>query len=421
MRDKPLYFLDRRWYTTGNNGFRREKKTMAIQLLKKNNAADGDMDEYRKNLRGHRLRITGLWAGVFAIIVIGALGIRSYLAHRVFSDYEVVLSYDRSDTMNTRYTEFQNYVLKYGSDGISCVDNQNKTVWSQTYNMQNPIVSVRGKSAAVAEKNGTEAMVFDSTGLQGKIQTSLPIRNIEVSSQGVLAVLVDDDNVTRLYVYDKSGEQLVEAKFELQDTGYPMGMSLSSDATKLAVSFLQVNDGSVNSCLAFYNFGSVGENASDNLVASEIISGEIIPSVRYLDSTHCYAVGTGGILLYNGTQIPEKIAEIPTEQEIESVFWSDDALGVVVEGTEKAHELRVYDNKGNTEYTLEFDLDYSMLKFSGENLLIYNDFDCMMVNRSGNVFFEGTFDESISNIYSISGNIRYMVMHASRTDQIHLK
>lgn len=76
MRDKPLYFLDRRWYTTGNNGFRREKKTMAIQLLKKNSAVDGDMDEYRKNLRGHRLRITGLWAGVFAIIVIGALGIR---------------------------------------------------------------------------------------------------------------------------------------------------------------------------------------------------------------------------------------------------------------------------------------------------------------------------------------------------------
>lgn len=76
-------------------------------------------------------------------------------------------------------------------------------------------------------------------------------------------------------------------------------------------------------------------------------------------------------------------------QEIESVFWSDNALGIVVEGTEKAHELRVYDNKGNTEYTLEFDLDYSMLKFSGENLLIYNDFDCMMVNRSGNVFFEG--------------------------------
>ena len=45
MRDKPLYFLDRRWYTTGNNGFRREKKTMAIQLLKKNSAVDGDMDD----------------------------------------------------------------------------------------------------------------------------------------------------------------------------------------------------------------------------------------------------------------------------------------------------------------------------------------------------------------------------------------
>lgn len=26
MRDKPLYFLDRRWYTTGNNGFPEREK-----------------------------------------------------------------------------------------------------------------------------------------------------------------------------------------------------------------------------------------------------------------------------------------------------------------------------------------------------------------------------------------------------------
>ncbi len=42
---------------------------MAIQLLKKNSAVDGDMDEYRKNLSRTPAQITGLWAGVFAIIV----------------------------------------------------------------------------------------------------------------------------------------------------------------------------------------------------------------------------------------------------------------------------------------------------------------------------------------------------------------
>jgi len=152
-------------------------------------------------------------------------------------------------------------------------------------------------------------MVFDSSGLQGKIQTSLPIRNIEVSSQGVLAVLVDDDNVTRLYVYDKSGEQLVEAKFELQDTGYPMGMSLSSDATKLAVSFLQVNDGSVNSCLAFYNFGSVGKMYPITLWHRRL-SAERSFQVSGIWTVHtAMRWGLVEFCSIMELQIPEKIAE----------------------------------------------------------------------------------------------------------------
>ena len=162
-----------------------------------------------------------------------------------------------------------------------------------------------------------------------------------MSSQGVLAVLLDDGDITRLYLYNKAGEQLVEAKFELQDTGYPLSMSLSTDASKLAVSFLQVQDGSVNSCLAFYNFGSVGENASDHLVASKVMKGEVVPSVHYMDNSRCYAVGTGGILLYEGTQIPEEVRSIPVEQQISSVFYSDEFLGIVLEGDEKAHRLQV--------------------------------------------------------------------------------
>ena len=151
------------------------------------------------------------------------------------------------------------------------------------------------------------------------------------------------------------------------------------------------------------------------------MKGEVVPSVHYMDNSRCYAVGTGGILLYEGTQIPEEVRSIPVEQQISSVFYSDEFLGIVLEGDEKAHRLQVYDRKGNLQFGLEFDLDYTTLKFSGENILIYNDFDCMMVNRSGNVFYEGTFDESVSNLYTLSGRTRYLVMHAARTDQIHLK
>lgn len=394
---------------------------MSIQLLKKSTDADLEMNQYSKNLFRHRMKYVGI--AVLALVLAAACfwGVHLSRQNRVYTDYEVQNSYERSDTMTTQYTEFLNYVLKYGKDGISCVDSNNKLVWSQTYNMQNPMIHVCGGCAAVAEENGTEAMIFDETGLLGSIQTRLPIRQISVSEQGVLAVLLEDGDIMRLNLYDKKGTELVNSKFELQDAGYPLRMSLSSDATKLAVTFLQVQDGSINSCLAFYNFDSVGENHEDHLVAAQVVQGTVMPSVQYLDSTYCFAVGTGQILLYGGRQIPELIAEIPVDREIKSVFYSDKYTGVVLEGNEAPYALQVYNTQGKMEFETEFDLEYRSLKFSGSNILIYNEFECMMMNEAGKVFYTGTFDESVSNLYTLSGNNRYVVMHASRTDQIRLK
>ena len=75
---------------------------MTIQLLKKNNGIDGEIEEYKKNLRKHRLIIFARWVGVFAVLFIGILGIRYYVNHKVYTEYRVVASFDRSDTMNTQ-------------------------------------------------------------------------------------------------------------------------------------------------------------------------------------------------------------------------------------------------------------------------------------------------------------------------------
>lgn len=394
---------------------------MSIQLLKKNRDIDVDMDAYKKNLRRHRLKIVGIAAGILLLITGGVVGVRIHIENKTYETYEVVESFARTDTMMTQYVEFLDYVLKYGKDGISCVDSENQLIWSQTYSMQSPIVQVCKNAVALAEENGTTAMVFDASGLQGKIQTRLPIRQISVSSQGVLAVLLEDGDIMRLNLYNKKGEELVTSKFELQDTGYPLRMSLSADGTKLAVTFFQVQDGGISTCLAFYNFDSVGENQQDHMVAAKEIRDTVIPSVKYIDDTHCFAVGTEQILLYEGKQIPELVTEIPLDAEVESVFYSTKYLGIVQEQEEQGYLLRVYNVQGQLEFETPFSLEYTTLKFSGENILIYNEFECLMLNGSGKIFFQGSFEESISNLYTLSGKSRHMVMHASWSDQIQLQ
>ena len=394
--------------------------SMNIQLVKKNNV-DQDMMSYEKNLRQHKLKTAGMVVAVIAIIGLCLYGIKISLDHRSYTTCEVVRSFDRSDTITTKYTEFLSYVIKYSKDGISCVDSENNLVWSQTYNMQDPVINVCQDSLAIADRNGTDVMIFNQTGMQGQVQTLLPIRQISVSQQGVLAVLLEDGDTSRVNLYAKDGSQIVESKFELSETGYPLRIALSADATKLAVSFLQVQNGSISSCVAFYNFDSVGENDEDHLVASKILQGTVMPDVQYTDRTHCFFAGAGELLFFAGTQIPEETADVTIEQKILSIFSSSKYVGVVTEGEEKSYALQVYNMQGKQEFQTEFDQDYTTLKFSGNNILIYNDFEYTMMNHAGNIFFEGTFEESISDLYTLSGNNRYMVLHAGRTDQIRLK
>ena len=402
---------------------KRIKRMSTIEVFKsgQDTDTDADMQEYKKNLFRHRLRNACISAGIFVAVVLCCVVFWIVLKNQSFDMYEVIRSYDRTDTITTQYAEFKDYVLKYSRDGISCVDSANRSVWSQTYNMQNPILHVCRNSAAVAEESGTEAMIFDETGLQGTIQTRLPIRQIAVSSQGVLAVLMEDGDVMRVNLYDKAGVELVSSKFELQDVGYPLRISLSADATKLAVSFLQVRDGSINSCLAFYNFSSVGEGKEDHLVASRSIDGIVMPEVAYMDSTHCFALGGGRLLIYEGTQIPELTAEVELEQEVLSVFHSERLIGLVLKGEEEDYVLQAYDLQGHMQFKTEFSLDYQTLKFSGGQILIYNEAECIMMNSNGKIFYSGTFEEPVVNLYNMSGRRRYIVMHVSGTDQIRLK
>lgn len=392
-----------------------------IELFKSGESTDTDLEDYKKNLKKHRLRVIGLWGGIAGAVILTIAVLWTWMQNRAFETYEVIRSFERTDTLTTQYAEFLNYVLKYSKDGVSCVDSNNHLVWSQTYNMQSPMVHVCRNSAAIAEENGTEILIFDATGNQGTIQTRLPIRQICVSSQGVAAALLEDGDAMRLKLYNKNGEELVNAKFELQDVGYPLKMSLSADATKLAVTFLQVQDGGISTCLAFYNFSSVGENKEDRLVSSRIMKGMVMPEVNYMDGTHCFALGAGMLLIYEGLQIPELTKEIELEKEVLSVFHSEKYIGLVVEGNEKPYALQVYDVQGNLQSVTEFDMDYQTLKFSGNHILIYNEFECMMLSPGGKIYFTGTFEESISNLYSQSGRRRYIVMHASRTDQIRLR
>ena len=81
--------------------------------------------------------------------------------------------------------------------------------------------------------------------------------------------MLDDAEVVRIYVYDgntNTDEPIIESRATMDKSGYPVSISLSPNGKLMVVSYLYVDSGNMKSSVAFYNFGEVGKNETDNFV-----------------------------------------------------------------------------------------------------------------------------------------------------------
>ena len=383
-----------------------------------------EMKSYKEKLFRHKAGI-GVRSLICIVAVAGLVfGMWSWSRFKTYGGYEVLSSNERTDTLNTQYAEYNGKILKYSRDGISCVNLRNEALWSQTYNMQMPILDVCQNSVVVADMQGNEAYVFDEEGLRTQITTLLPIQRVSVSSQGVTAMLLSDSSASWICLYDDEGEKLTEARCRLSETGQPLAVGISSDGRKVAVSYLQIQGGSSASCIVFYNFGSVGGNFVDKIVASKVYEDQLIPRIEYMGDSICAAVSDRGIIYYEGKEIPEEKAVVEEAAEIRSVFTGTEHVGIVVEGAEKEgarYEVHLYDTSGNLVLNQGTNLAYSQVKMSGGDLILFNESECEIYSRQGILRYTGNVSGTIADIYKGSGLRKYILVFSDRTEEIKLK
>ena len=381
---------------------------------------DEDMKNYHKKIWKHRAARIGKYVIAACVVLIMFWAIRYYLNNRSFSGYSISSSSERSDTLTTEYESFGGNILKYSRDGISYTDQNNRLFFSITYTMQSPIVALSNKAGAVADKNGTQIYIFDRQKQRGQIDTLLPIKDIAISDQGIVAVLLEESSASKLEMYSADGELLGDGIFSLDDTGYPMDLSISSDGTKIALAFSQVSGSNLHSCVAVYNFDNVGENYVDHLVFAKNYSEYIIPEIHYFDSKTLAAVGDGMLAIYRGSQIPEIVKEITFEEQIKSVFYGEDSIGLVF-NAEEGSRMEIYDLKGKKKSEISFDLDYTNIHITDQSVVVYNDTEFGLYSLKGKECFRHTFDTAVLEIFPTNSRNKYVFIYTNETQLIKLQ
>lgn len=383
-----------------------------------------DVKEMNEKIHAHRRKILK-WICVSVVLLLLLLAAGYiFFQTRTYSKYEVIKSVKREDTVGTRFESFAGKILKYGKDGAVYIDENNRLIWNQTYEMQSPMVEVCEDYAVIAEKRGNLIYIMDTEGKCGEIETLMPIQRVQVANQGTIAILMEEDGTGYLQLYDKEGNFLAEGEVHTENKGYPLDIALSKDGRKLAVSLLDVNAGNVKNTIIFFNFGSVGQNEIDNIVGTYSYADMIFPKIEFVTNDIMAAFGDQKAVIFEGTQKPQVKKEIALKQEVRSIFYNEAYLGFVFknEKADRTYKMSVYDLRGSEKLTQDFDIDYSNIEFlENDEICIRNDMECAVYNLRGHRKFHSNFEINIRKIFSTNNSLEYIFMTNGETQKVRLK
>lgn len=381
-------------------------------------------DEIDQQIRRHRRKVVRRVIAAIFVIALLFVGIQLWSALRSYDSYEIRNKIEQQDSGSAKYETFLGKTVEYNNDGIVYRDLDNELIWNQSFEMSTPMLSICESYLAIYDQGGTSIYIMTTTGLSKKIETSTPISTVCVANQGTVAVLMKEDNVSTVRLYDRKGNELANGEFYVEKGSFPIDIALSYDAQKLAVDMLDVKEGKVSSTVSFYNFGSVGQNEIDNNVGTYSYADMFISEISYVASDRMVALSDTGFLVFEGTQKPALKRQVDFDQEVQSVFCNNKYVGITYANAKKEENwhIKVYDLNGNTVMENDTAIAYNKIEFLNRNeVCVRDDYNCEIYTIHSIRKFAYTFDQTLYKILSGADATSYTFVLSGETDEVRLK
>ena len=107
--------------------------------------------------------------------------------------------------------------------------------------MTDPKVVSCGDYVAVTDIGNNSYTLYNTSKKLGSFQTDYPITDIQVATQGLVAVVLEDEKTNFITAFDRMGTKCVEIKTTISKNGYPFAIALSEDGQKLVASYVTID------------------------------------------------------------------------------------------------------------------------------------------------------------------------------------
>ena len=358
------------------------------------------------------------WTIIIGLLVmVGVLVYALVKNNRVSGSYEVVTSLSRGDDTSVYYQIMRKGMIRYSKDGMAMTDKSGNLIWTQTYEMTSPAIAVSDPYVAVGDIGANTIYIFNEYGQLGRINTDVPIQEIRISAQGVIAAVLSDSATNYINLYDKQGNVLGSIKASLQNTGYPLAIALSSDATRLLASYLCMDGSTVKTRVISYNFS----DTQSKHVIDTLELEELYPKIEFLENNKAVMFGEKSFVLYN-TDTKEITAQQTFENEIASVFCRDQKIGFIFKASDEngQYYMEIYNKAGRKNSSVYFDFDYEGINVYDDEVILYNSQEMAVYQMNGRLKFTSTLNTSVTNIMASWESGMYWLVDDQSLREIHI-
>lgn len=332
---------------------------------------------------------------VFSLALSCFLFAMFFMHNYTYSTYSVDTEMTVSSIANAKLYSYQDGNIVVGSDSVSYVL-RNETSWTAAMSVAHPMFATEGKYFCLFSNGGYQAYIGDESGINATIRVSRPIRSMDISEAGVVAICTESKDTAYVTYYDRFGSRIaVDVKTTLNVSGYPVCLSISPDGQKLCVLYYSVANGIGESRLVFYDFQKGRAENSYVVGTFEDFFEEDSFLVRceFTDNRHVTVIGDKSFLFltYNGNERLSR-RTVPVEGSVRSAVFARTELVAVVDRGGECVCLR-YEADGRLKNAFPAPENYTSLAVNTDFVLFRDGADIRFYNASGKLRYTGTLTE----------------------------
>ena len=149
---------------------------------------------------------------------------------------------------------------------------------------------------------------------------------------------------------------------------------------------------------------------------------ELYPKIEFLENNKAVMFGEKSFVLYN-TDTKEITAQLTFENEIASVFCSDQKIGFIFKVSDEngQYYMEIYNKAGRKNSSVYFDFNYEGINVYDDEVILYISQEMAVYQMNGRLKFTSTLNTSVTNIMASWESGMYWLVDDQSLREIHKK